>query len=99
ILQSIIMPSRAITAPIRPSNGDVDFLYYVHPSEGPHSVNLTPQLNGSNYLLWSRSLQRALGAKNKLAYDDLLLSEHRIMEQGIWIITGVSQFNIKARVT
>ncbi|MCI81377.1 hypothetical protein A2U01_0102650, partial [Trifolium medium] len=33
-------------------------------------VTVTPSLNGSNYLAWSRSMRRALGAKNKLAFID-----------------------------
>lgn len=52
------------------SNGDIDSIYYIHPSEGPNSVKLAPLLTGPNYLSWSRSMQRALGAKNKLAFID-----------------------------
>jgi hypothetical protein len=47
---------------------NVDSVFYVHPSEGPNSVVVTPLLTGSNYLAWSRSMQRALGAKNKLVF-------------------------------
>ncbi|XP_058761005.1 uncharacterized protein LOC131634366 [Vicia villosa] len=54
--------------PTRITNGDVDSVYYVHPSEGPHSVNIAPQLNGSNYISWSQSMERALSAKNKIAF-------------------------------
>ena len=47
---------------------DTESHFYVHPSEGPHSVIISPKFNGSNYLAWSRSIQRALGAKNKLPF-------------------------------
>jgi len=47
---------------------NTDLVFYVHPSEGPNSVVVTPLLTGSNYLAWSRSMQRALGAKNKLVF-------------------------------
>jgi hypothetical protein len=50
------------------SNQDTESPFYVHPSEGPHSVVISPKFNGSNYLAWSRSMQRALGAKNKLSF-------------------------------
>lgn len=49
---------------------NTDSIFYVHPSEGPNSVIVTPLLTGSNYLAWSRSMQRALGAKNKLVFID-----------------------------
>jgi len=42
----------------------------VHPSEGPNSLVITPKLNGSNYLAWNRSMQHALGAKNKFVFID-----------------------------
>jgi hypothetical protein len=47
---------------------DTESPFYVHPSEGPHSVLISPKFDGSNYLAWSRSMQRALGAKNKLSF-------------------------------
>lgn len=47
---------------------DSESPYFVHPSEGPNSVIVSPKFNGSNYLAWSRSMQRALGAKNKLSF-------------------------------
>jgi len=52
------------------SNSDADSPFYVHPSDEPNSLTVTPKLIGSNYLAWSYSLQRALGAKNKLAFID-----------------------------
>jgi hypothetical protein len=53
---------------VRQQQADTESIFYVHPSEGPNTVTVTPLLTGSNYLAWSRSMQRALGAKNKLAF-------------------------------
>jgi len=47
---------------------DIESHFYVHPSEGPHSELISPKFNGSNYLTWSRSMQHALRAKNKLPF-------------------------------
>ncbi|XP_020209076.1 uncharacterized protein LOC109794017 [Cajanus cajan] len=44
--------------------------YYVHPSEGPSSVSVTPQLAAKNYHFWARMMQRALIAKNKYRFVD-----------------------------
>jgi len=49
---------------------DTNSPFYVHPSESPSSVLVTPPLDGSNYLAWHRSMKRALGAKNKLSFID-----------------------------
>jgi len=49
---------------------DTESVFYVHPSEGPNSVLVTPPLDGSNYLAWSRSMIRAFGVKNKLKFID-----------------------------
>ena len=63
------MPPRV--APVAQNQqANQDSVYFVHPSEGPNSVLVTPPLNGSNYLVWSRSMRRALGAKNKLPFID-----------------------------
>ncbi|MCI72941.1 receptor-like serine/threonine kinase, partial [Trifolium medium] len=35
--------------------------FFVHPSDGPSSVTVTPLLTGSNYHSWSRTMRRALG--------------------------------------
>jgi len=59
------MPPRAIPTHIQ---RDVDAALFVHLSEGPHSLVVTPKLNGSNYLAWNRSTQRALGTKCKLGF-------------------------------
>jgi hypothetical protein len=60
------MPPR-VAVPIVP---DTDSIFYIHPSDGPNSVVVTPKLTGSNFLAWNRSMQRALGAKNKLRFVD-----------------------------
>jgi hypothetical protein len=52
------------------SQPDTDSALYIHPSEGPNSINVIPKLTGPNYLAWSRSMKRALGAKNKLSFID-----------------------------
>ncbi|KAK2451453.1 hypothetical protein QL285_010507 [Trifolium repens] len=44
--------------------------YYVHPSDEPSSVSITPKLNSSNYHAWARSMKRALGGKMKLDFVD-----------------------------
>ncbi|CAK8567026.1 unnamed protein product [Lathyrus sativus] len=48
----------------------LDSLYYIHLSDGRNSVTVTPKLDGTNYDGWSRSMRRALGAKNKLIMVD-----------------------------
>ncbi|PNX88427.1 hypothetical protein L195_g044532, partial [Trifolium pratense] len=45
-------------------------VYYVHPSDGPSSVSITPVLNHSNYHSWTKSMRRPLGAKNKFDFVD-----------------------------
>lgn len=55
---------------VRNNQPDTESVFYVHPSEGPNSVLVTPPLDGSNYLAWSRSMIRAFGAKNKLKFID-----------------------------
>ncbi|MCI60210.1 receptor-like serine/threonine kinase, partial [Trifolium medium] len=45
-------------------------VYYVHSSDGPSSVSVTPVLTHSNYHAWARSMRRALGAKNKYDFVD-----------------------------
>jgi len=55
---------------VQQSNSDTKLVFYVHPSEGPNSLTISPELNGSHHLAWSRSMQRTLGAKNKLAFID-----------------------------
>jgi len=55
---------------VRQTQPDIESVLYVHPSEGPNSVLVTPLLDGSNYLAWNRSMIRALGTKNKLKFVD-----------------------------
>jgi len=54
----------------RQAQPDTESVFYVNPSEGPNSVLVTPLLDGSNYLAWSRSMIRAFGANNKLKFVD-----------------------------
>ncbi|KAK7352724.1 hypothetical protein VNO80_18152 [Phaseolus coccineus] len=42
--------------------------YYIHPSEGPSSVSITPVLTGSNYHMWSRAIRMAIISKNKMGF-------------------------------
>jgi hypothetical protein len=62
------MPPRA--APVTEPTSDPSSPFFVHPSDGPSSVKVTPVLNGANYHAWSRSMRRALGAKLKLEFMD-----------------------------
>jgi hypothetical protein len=61
------MPPRV--QPVNPSS-DPTSPFYVHPSDGPSSVKVTPLLTGANYHSWSRSMRRALGGKLKLDFVD-----------------------------
>lgn len=63
-----------------------DSAYFEYPSEGPNSVVVSPKFNGSNYLAWSRSMQRALGAKNKLSFinGSLPMSDHEDLNHDAW---------------
>jgi hypothetical protein len=62
------MPLRV--APVLNPSTDQSSPYYVHSSDGPSSVKVTPLLIGSNYHAWSRSMRRALGGKLKLEFFD-----------------------------
>ncbi|GMI84995.1 hypothetical protein HRI_002168800 [Hibiscus trionum] len=54
-----------------PSQIDSNHVLFLHPSDTPSSLLVSNQLVGiSNYNLWSRSLQIALLAKNKLGFVD-----------------------------
>ncbi|XP_019161193.1 PREDICTED: uncharacterized protein LOC109157807 [Ipomoea nil] len=44
--------------------------YYLHPSESPALVLVSPALDGSNYYPWARAMKIALSTKNKLAFID-----------------------------
>ncbi|CAJ2652049.1 unnamed protein product [Trifolium pratense] len=62
------MPPR-VAPPMDPST-DPSNPFYVHSSDGPSSVKVTPLLNGTNYHSWARSMRRALGAKLKFEFLD-----------------------------
>jgi len=44
--------------------------YFVHPSDGPSSVTVSPALDRSNYHSWARLMRRALGGKMKFEFVD-----------------------------
>lgn len=77
------MPPRVIPAHIQQ---DVDAALFVHSSEGPHSLVVTPKFNGTNYLAWSRSMQRALGAKCKLGFinGEILVPDADDLNRTAW---------------
>jgi hypothetical protein len=54
----------------RNNSPDTESVFFVHPSEGPTSLSITPKLTGSNYIAWNRTVKRALGTKNKLGFID-----------------------------
>jgi len=65
---------------------DTESQFYVHSSEGPHSMLISPKVNGSNYLAWSISIQRALGAKNKLPFfnGSLPVPDDDDLKKNVW---------------
>ncbi|XP_050217801.1 uncharacterized protein LOC126668656 [Mercurialis annua] len=44
--------------------------YYLHPSENPSLILVSPPLNGQNYHSWYRSMRMCLLSKNKLKFVD-----------------------------
>jgi hypothetical protein len=64
------MSPRVAHPPLVDPSSDPSNPFYVHPSDGPSSVKVTPPLNGSNYHAWARSMRRALGAKLKFEFID-----------------------------
>ncbi|XP_050211821.1 uncharacterized protein LOC126661981 [Mercurialis annua] len=44
--------------------------YYLHPSENPSLILVSPPLNGQNYHSWFRSMRMCLLSKNKLKFVD-----------------------------
>lgn len=64
------MPPRIAPPPPADPSTDPTSPFFVHPSDGPSSVKVTPLLDGSNYHSWARSLRRALGAKLKFEFLD-----------------------------
>jgi hypothetical protein len=63
------MPPRVAPPPPQDPSSDPTSPFYVHSSDGPSSVKVTP-FNGSNYHSWARSMRRALGAKLKFEFLD-----------------------------
>jgi len=96
------MPPR-VTPVAQNQQANQDLVYFVHPSEDPNFVLVTPPLNGSNYLAWSRSMRHALGAKNKLSFIDGSLLVPDLLELNCssweqcnhllhyWIINSISE--------
>jgi hypothetical protein len=64
------MPPRVAPPPPADPSTDPTSPFYVHSSDGPSSVKVTPLLVGSNYHSWARSMRRALGAKLKFEFLD-----------------------------
>jgi len=60
--------SKAVTA-IKNFNALHSFLY-LHPSENPMILLISPALGSHNYHSWSKSFSTALSAKNKLEFID-----------------------------
>lgn len=44
--------------------------YFLHHSDSPTAVLVSPPLNGDNYNLWFRAMRMALRAKNKMGFVD-----------------------------
>jgi len=63
------MPHHQVPA-ILHAQQHTDYFFYVRPSEWSNSGIVTPHSIGSKCIAWSRSLQHALCAKNKLAFID-----------------------------
>lgn len=49
--------------------------YYLHHAESPGHVLVSQPLSGDNYPSWSRTMLRALSAKNKKGFVDGSISE------------------------
>lgn len=70
--------------PTPPSNSDSDSPYYVDPSDGPSFFIITPKLNGSNYLAWHRSMQRALGDKHVFIDGSIPIPDVEDLNRRTW---------------
>jgi hypothetical protein len=64
------MPPRVAPPPPADPSTDPTSPYFVHSSDGPSSVKVTPLLDGVNYHSWARAMRRALGAKLKFEFLD-----------------------------
>lgn len=49
---------------------DQSSLYFVHPSDGPSSVSVTPVLIVSNYHSWAQTMCLTLGGKLRFEFVD-----------------------------
>ncbi|MCI16888.1 hypothetical protein A2U01_0038033 [Trifolium medium] len=64
------MPPHVAPPPLADPSSDPSSPFFVHSSDGPSTVNVTPVLNGTNYHSWACSMRRALGAKLKFEFLD-----------------------------
>ncbi|CAL2228112.1 unnamed protein product [Prunus armeniaca] len=67
---------------------DTNNRYYIHHGENPNQSLVIELLNGENYATWSRSVQMALSAKNKLGFSngkfEASLSTKQLDEYELW---------------
>ena len=49
--------------------------YFLHPSESPNQILVSPIFTGSNYHSWARSMKRALISKNKFKFVNGAISK------------------------
>lgn len=61
--------------------------YFLHNGDHPGLILVSHQLTGSNYNTWSRSMEMALTAKNKLAFIDGSLPRPPVGDllHGVWV--------------
>lgn len=79
-----IMPPRQNPQILQQNQVNIDSIFYVHLSDGPNSVTVTTLLTCSNYLAWSRSMQRALGVKTSSSSS---MDPYMFLILMIWIAT------------
>ncbi|KAI9180778.1 hypothetical protein LWI28_008081 [Acer negundo] len=79
--------------PTSDSQGSIDPLsaqgpndpFFVHHSDNPTTVLVSPMLSGDNYNTWLRSISRALRAKNKLGFvDGTIQPPTDLLEKSKW---------------
>ncbi|XP_072072018.1 uncharacterized protein [Arachis hypogaea] len=66
--QSSSSSSISMATPIQSLSQDFSSPYYIHPSESPTSVLVSPVLTGNNYHSWSRAFSMAVISKNKSGF-------------------------------
>ncbi|XP_039682887.1 uncharacterized protein [Medicago truncatula] len=54
--------------------------YFLHPSENPGAVLVSPSLNDNNYHNWSRAMRRALSSKNKIKFINGTLLQPPVLD-------------------